>query len=112
MLIDVNGTRLWFDVEGPGLVADGSSRRQRPSVLLVHGGTEIFPPVDPARSIWSHDVFRLGTIPLDPGPPGQDPGVPVAVSRPGSAFTAAMHAAAGVIRRRLGDEPSAAAGTA
>jgi pimeloyl-ACP methyl ester carboxylesterase len=38
MLIDVNGTRLWFDVDGPGLVADGSSRRQRPTVLLVHGG--------------------------------------------------------------------------
>jgi len=73
--------------------------------------TEMFPPVDPARSIWSHDVPRLGTIPLDPGPPGQDPGVPVAVSRPDSAFTAAMRAAVGVIRQRLDGEPSSAAGT-
>jgi pimeloyl-ACP methyl ester carboxylesterase len=38
MLVDVNGTRLWFDVDGAGLVADGKSRRQRPTVLLVHGG--------------------------------------------------------------------------
>jgi len=38
MLVDVSGTRLWFDVDGPGLVPDGSARRQRPTVLLVHGG--------------------------------------------------------------------------
>jgi len=73
--------------------------------------TDIFPPVDPARSIWSHDVDRLGTIPLDPGPPGQDPGVPVAVSRLDGAFTTAMHEVVGVIRQRLDDEPSSAGGT-
>jgi proline iminopeptidase len=38
MRIDVNGTRLWFDVEGPALVPDGSELRQRPTVVLVHGG--------------------------------------------------------------------------
>jgi proline iminopeptidase len=38
MHIDVNGTRLWFDVDGPALVPDGSEMRQRPAVVLVHGG--------------------------------------------------------------------------
>jgi pimeloyl-ACP methyl ester carboxylesterase len=38
MQIDVNGTRLWFDVEGPALVPDGNEMRQRPTVVLVHGG--------------------------------------------------------------------------
>ena len=38
MHIDVNGTRLWFDVDGPALVPDGSEMRQRPTVVLVHGG--------------------------------------------------------------------------
>jgi proline iminopeptidase len=34
----VNGMRLWFDVTGPSLVPDGSELRQRPTVVLVHGG--------------------------------------------------------------------------
>jgi pimeloyl-ACP methyl ester carboxylesterase len=38
MHFDVNGTRLWFDVDGPALVPDGSEMRQRPTVVLVHGG--------------------------------------------------------------------------
>lgn len=38
MQIDVNGTRLWFDVEGPALVPAGSEMRQRATVVLVHGG--------------------------------------------------------------------------
>jgi proline iminopeptidase len=38
MHIDVNGTRLWFDVVGPALVPVGSEMRQRPTVVLVHGG--------------------------------------------------------------------------
>ncbi len=38
MEIDVNGTRLWFDVDGPALVADGPGMRERPTVVLVHGG--------------------------------------------------------------------------
>ena len=42
MHIDVNGTRLWFDVEGPALVAHGGDWRQRPTVLLVHGGPGTF----------------------------------------------------------------------
>ena len=38
MHIAVNGTRLWFDVEGAGLVPDGPVMRRRPTVVLVHGG--------------------------------------------------------------------------
>jgi pimeloyl-ACP methyl ester carboxylesterase len=38
MHIDVNGTRLWFDVDGSALVPDGNKMRQRPTVVLVHGG--------------------------------------------------------------------------
>jgi proline iminopeptidase len=38
MHIDVNGTRLWFDVDGPALVPDGARMRARPTVILVHGG--------------------------------------------------------------------------
>ena len=38
MEIDVNGTRLWFDVDGAGLVPDGPVMRRRPTIVLVHGG--------------------------------------------------------------------------
>ena len=38
MQIDVNGTRLWFDVDGPALVPDGDHMRERPTLVLVHGG--------------------------------------------------------------------------
>ncbi|HEU5225646.1 MAG TPA: alpha/beta hydrolase [Actinomycetota bacterium] len=38
MDIAVNGTRLWFDVEGAGLVPDGPVMRRRPTVVLIHGG--------------------------------------------------------------------------
>jgi pimeloyl-ACP methyl ester carboxylesterase len=38
MHIDVNGTRLWFDVDGPLVVPAGDRTRRRPTVVLVHGG--------------------------------------------------------------------------
>lgn len=38
MQIEVNGTRLWFDVDGSALVPNGPSMRERPTLLLVHGG--------------------------------------------------------------------------
>jgi proline iminopeptidase len=34
----VNGTELYFDVEGPGLVADGAEMIDRPVVFALHGG--------------------------------------------------------------------------
>jgi pimeloyl-ACP methyl ester carboxylesterase len=52
--IDVNGTRLWFDVDGPALVPDGSEMRERPTVVLVHGGP----------GVWDHSYFKPDFAPL------------------------------------------------
>lgn len=38
MRVVVNGASLYVDVEGPGLVPDGGSMREKPTVVLVHGG--------------------------------------------------------------------------
>ncbi len=38
MQVEVNGTRLWFDIDGPALVPDGSTMYERPTVVLLHGG--------------------------------------------------------------------------
>jgi proline iminopeptidase len=38
MQITINGTSLYFDVEGLGLVPDGKTMRQRPTLVLLHGG--------------------------------------------------------------------------
>jgi len=54
MRIDVNGTRLWFDVEGPGLVPEGREMRERPTVVLLHGGPGSFD-----HSYFKPDFTRL-----------------------------------------------------
>jgi proline-specific peptidase len=38
MHVVVNGVRLFFDVEGAKLVPDGPAMREKPTVLLLHGG--------------------------------------------------------------------------
>lgn len=38
MRIEVEGTYLWFDVDGPGLVPQQRTMRNRPTVVLLHGG--------------------------------------------------------------------------
>jgi proline iminopeptidase len=38
MFAAVRGTRIYFDVEGMGLVPDGPAMRERPSAMLIHGG--------------------------------------------------------------------------
>jgi pimeloyl-ACP methyl ester carboxylesterase len=38
MHIRVNGVRLFFDVEGAKLIPDGPVMRERPTLLLLHGG--------------------------------------------------------------------------
>ncbi len=38
MHVRVNGTRLFFDVEGLQLVPDGPKIRERPTLVLLHGG--------------------------------------------------------------------------
>jgi pimeloyl-ACP methyl ester carboxylesterase len=54
MQVDVNGTRLWFDVDGAALVPDGSEMRERPVVVLVHGGP----------GGWDHSYFKPEFAPL------------------------------------------------
>lgn len=54
MHVEVNGTRLWFDVDGPALVADGNRMRPRPVVVLVHGG-----PGSYDHSYFKPDFARL-----------------------------------------------------
>ena len=38
MYAEMDGTRLFFDVDGPQWVPDGGQMRQRPVLLLLHGG--------------------------------------------------------------------------
>ncbi len=38
MYVSVNGTRIFFDVSGEKLVPDGKRMRERPTLLLLHGG--------------------------------------------------------------------------
>ena len=38
MYVEVNGTKLFFDVEGAKFVTDGGSMREKPTVVLLHGG--------------------------------------------------------------------------
>jgi pimeloyl-ACP methyl ester carboxylesterase len=42
MYVEVSGTRLWFDVDGAGLVPDGPRMRERPTLVLLHGGPGSF----------------------------------------------------------------------
>jgi pimeloyl-ACP methyl ester carboxylesterase len=54
MHTDVNGTRLWFDVDGPVLEPDGSEMLERPTVVLVHGGPGVYD-----HSYFKPDFARL-----------------------------------------------------
>jgi proline iminopeptidase len=38
MFAAVRGTRLYFDIDGAGLVPDGGTVRDRPVAMLIHGG--------------------------------------------------------------------------
>jgi len=38
MFAAVRGTRIYFDVEGAGLVPDGGMMRERPVAMVIHGG--------------------------------------------------------------------------
>ncbi|HYN68633.1 MAG TPA: hypothetical protein VEX41_00290 [Candidatus Eisenbacteria bacterium] len=48
MHIEVNGTRLWFDVEGTSLIPDGARMQQRPTIVLIHGGP----------GTYDHSIFK------------------------------------------------------
>src|SRR6266404_751423 len=38
MHVSVNGVRLFFDVEGAKFVPDGPAMREKPVLLMLHGG--------------------------------------------------------------------------
>jgi proline iminopeptidase len=54
MRVDANGIGLWFDVDGPALVPDGAEMRERPTVVLLHGGPGSFD-----HSYFKPDFARL-----------------------------------------------------
>lgn len=56
MHVEVNGTRLWFDVDGRALVPDGPALRERPTVVLLHGG-----PGGYDHSYFKPDFARLAS---------------------------------------------------
>jgi pimeloyl-ACP methyl ester carboxylesterase len=57
MHVEVNGTRLWFDVDGAALAPSGPAMRQRPTVLLLHGG-----PGSYDHSYFKPDHARLASV--------------------------------------------------
>ena len=57
MYVEENAVRLWFDVEGLGLVWDGTEHRRRPTVVLVHGGPGTFD-----HSYFTPDFGRLAQV--------------------------------------------------
>jgi hypothetical protein len=57
MHVEVEGTRLWFDVEGTKLVPDGGEMRERPTVVLLHGGPGSFD-----HSYLKPDFVRLAEV--------------------------------------------------
>jgi pimeloyl-ACP methyl ester carboxylesterase len=52
--LDVNGTRLWFDVEGQALVPTEGPMHLRPTVVLIHGGP----------GVYDHSYFKPHFAPL------------------------------------------------
>ncbi|WP_159993031.1 alpha/beta fold hydrolase [Roseomonas sp. 18066] len=38
MFASIRGTKIYFDIEGPGLVPDGPVMRERPVAFILHGG--------------------------------------------------------------------------
>ena len=74
MRVLVNGVRLFFDVEGGSLVPDGPAMREKPTLLLLHGGPgfdhSIYKPAFSALSDVAQVVFldQRGNGRSDPGP--------------------------------------------
>jgi pimeloyl-ACP methyl ester carboxylesterase len=56
MHVVVNGARLFFDVEGASLVPDGAVMREKPTLLLLHGG----PGLD--HSIYKPSLSTLADV--------------------------------------------------
>jgi proline iminopeptidase len=54
MRVEAKGTRLWFDVDGAALLPEGVEMRERPTVVLLHGGPGSFD-----HSYFKPDFARL-----------------------------------------------------
>jgi pimeloyl-ACP methyl ester carboxylesterase len=74
MHVLVNGVRLFFDVEGAGLVPDGPTMRPKPTLLLLHGGPgldhSIYKPAFSTLADIAQVIFldHRGNGRSDPGP--------------------------------------------
>jgi proline iminopeptidase len=82
MHVTINDTELYFDVEGAGLVPDGPTMRERPTVLLLHGGPgldhtlykpHLSPLADAAQLVYldQRGQGRSGRAPLETCSPTQ-----------------------------------------
>jgi proline iminopeptidase len=75
MRVQVNGVRLYFDVDGAGLVPDGAAMRARPTLILLHGGPgfdhSIYKPAFSALADIAQVVYldHRGNGRSDPGTP-------------------------------------------
>jgi proline iminopeptidase len=56
MRIEINGVRLFFDVEGAKLIPDGPAMREQPTLILLHGG----PGFD--HSYWKPEFSQLADV--------------------------------------------------
>jgi pimeloyl-ACP methyl ester carboxylesterase len=109
MYIDVEGTRLWFDVDGPALVPDGDTMRERPTVVLLHGG-----PGSPLllRRARDHEPDRVRTLARRirrAGVCGAPPGPSRRARAPVDAREVRLDRIAEGFRRAGGDGPAAVA---
>src|SRR6516162_668156 len=74
MRVLVNGVRLFFDVEGARLVPDGRHMREKPTLLLLHGGPgldhSLYKPALSTLADVAQVVFldHRGNGRSDPGP--------------------------------------------
>ncbi len=77
MRIEVDGTHLWFDVEGAGLPVDGGEAAPRPTLILLHGSPgnsdhTVFKPMFSALTDVAQVVYldMCGCGRSDPSPDG------------------------------------------
>ncbi len=74
MHVLVNGVRLFFDVEGASLMPEGPAMREKPTLLLLHGGPgldhSIYKPAFSALADIAQVIFldHRGNGRSDPGP--------------------------------------------
>ena len=76
MRVLVNGVRLFFDVEGAKLVPDGAAMREKPTLILLHGGPGMDHTGYKPRFSGLSDICQVvyldhrGNGRSDPGAPG------------------------------------------